>query len=151
MKIKLFGMAFVVLALVVMLATAQGFAATKTLTFKWDKPVIEPDLYEFELQYSTDAVWSDYVANSEPDSGVWNPFCKVPYTEDQTEYIQDHDLMVEDNTDAVYYFRVRAVDDAGNSSGWCYGDSASPCKADIDLASPDMTINFTVVIKTKTP
>lgn len=122
-------------------------AAQQALTFQWQKPTIEPDLAAFHLQYSTDAKWTLYENNHNPDSGTWTDLITIPFKIEKSVYEETTPIKVNDDEESFYYFRIRALDTAGNPSPWNYGTETQPCEAYIDLKPPEVIIQLTVFVE----
>lgn len=123
-------------------------AAQRAITFQWQKNIIEPDLVAFELQYSTDAKWTTYGPHTDPDSGTWSHLTTVPFQPNRTQYEEQVPITVPDNTEAAYFFRIRAIDAVGNPSGWNYGTDELQCTTIIDFKPPEATINLKIIVQT---
>ena len=125
-----------------------ALTAQTPLTLQWHKPVVEPDLAAFHLQYSTDAYWENYLEDQNPTSGTWTDLISVPFKIQQSVYQLQTPIIVPAQTENDYYFRIRALDTSGNASDWNYGTEERPCMTWIDFKAPSMTIQLTIIIET---
>lgn len=114
------------------------FAGEKPLTFQFSKAVLESDLDKFVMEYAI-------VDGSAGDT--WTNFIEINYVDGQHDYTREEPFTSPDNQQVTYWFRVAAVDIAGNQSTWCYGDTdGNPCTTTIDFKAPEALINFTVTV-----
>lgn len=121
------------------LMASTAFAGTESLTFAWDKDVIETDLSRFVLQYTVD---------DPSGERVWEHLVDVPYvTGESGTFTETAVLTSPDDQEMWYWFRICAVDASENSSSWNYGkQDGTLCKAWIDFKAPGATIEFTVTV-----
>ncbi len=114
------------------------FAGSKNLTFQFSKAVLESDLDKFVMEYA--------IVDGSPED-TWTNFIEINYIDGQHDYTREEPFTSPDNQQITYWFRIAAVDIAGNQSTWCYGDTdGNPCTTTIDFESPEELINFTVTI-----
>jgi|GEM_PF-6092033 len=146
MKKVLFSMALA-LMLVLMVSIVCYAQITRTITFQFEKVVLETDLDHFELEYSTDATFADpFDPLADPTGGTWQTFASIPRTGDETTYTHPEPLETPSNTETRYWFRINAVDGSGNPSGWCYGhDTEGVCTYLADNKSPGVLIQFKIL------
>lgn len=115
-----------------------GYAGVKGLSFAFQKPVLEPDLDKFVMEMST-------TGGSPGDT--WTHWVDIAYVIGQTDYTQTEPLTSPDGQSVQYWFRIKAMDESGNSSTWCYGDDeGNPCTITIDFEAPGTLFTLTVTV-----
>ena len=131
----------------IMLVTSVAFAGTESITFAWEKSIIEVDLAKFELQYTVDNPSVEDSVTPEEER-TWEHLVDVPYVTDQTSPFTEQAVLTSPDGERVqYWFRISAVDTSGNASNWNYGSATEPnCNAWIDFEEPGATIEFTVTV-----
>lgn len=119
------------MAMVFSLST-NCFAGTKMLIFAWEQALPDPnDLDGWQLHYAAE------------EQGVYSQLGDlIPFLEEATEYNSDTIMTSPDGQRKQYFFKLRAVDDNGNKSGW-----SNIVSAFIDFESPDDPITFRVTVK----
>ena len=121
----------ILLAIVLFAAlAAPSWAGNKQLTFAWEQVLPETnDLKEWRIYSATQS------------GGPYALMATVPYVSPQTTYTSSQQMTSPDGQRVQYFFVLKALDTAGNQSG--YSNEVSTW---IDFEGPGIPTRFTVTV-----